>query len=54
MVEKAIGKETIEEAFNFSQPPEAQIEAAECKKKIGFQAIINPLHTHSVEFHPYV
>ena len=29
MVEKAAGKETAKEAFDFSQPPEAQIEAVE-------------------------
>ena len=36
MVEKSVGKETVEEAFDFSQPLEAQIEAVEDTKKTKF------------------
>ena len=43
MVEKATGSETVEEAFDLSQPLEAQIEAAEDTKKTKFQVINNPL-----------
>jgi len=33
MVGKVVGKETVEEAFDFSQPQEAQIKAVEDTKK---------------------
>ena len=36
MVEKVVSKETVEEAFNCSQPPEAQVETAEGTKKTEF------------------
>ena len=43
MVEKAVGKEIVEEAFDCSQPSKAQVEVAEETKKIEFQVINNPL-----------
>ena len=39
MAKKAVGKETVKEAFDFSQPPEAQIEVTEHTKKTEFQVI---------------
>ena len=52
MVEKLVGKVTVEEAFDFSQPSEAQIEAAKDTKKTEFQGINNPLYAHALEFRP--
>ena len=39
MVEKAIGKEMVEEAFDFSQPLDTEIKADEHTKKTEFQVI---------------
>ena len=54
MVEKAVGKEIVEQAFDCSQPLEAQVEAAKETKKTEFQVINNPLCAHSLEFCPSV
>ena len=49
MVEKVVGMENVEEAFDFPQRLEAQIEGAKETKKTKFQVINNPLYAHCLE-----